>query len=268
MTIDKHYQRLLIAGVILAVLFYFMPILVLIFLVCGLIDVARHRRFDAALLSKYFTGNGMLTWLLSPLNLLFDLISFRRPYRLQIADFPESAQVEIKEVLAIFDSRKEEILADLRQRMGNKKRGMLFYKWYGDDVDRSVPEFNRAYTHVKTIGVSVFNSRESTTMHFGPLRLTVRLLYNLTARRSDKIFIEVNGVKHFWHDDPLFIFDDTIQHRSINDEDGERACVFVDLLRPSRFTEFQNSTVRVLNRLLSGINRIFYKNWEMLAQKG
>ena len=142
---------------------------------------------------------------------------------------------------------------------------MLFYKWYGGNLDDSVPEFNKEYRYVKTIGVSVFNSKESTSVHFGPIRLTVRVLYNLTPRRTENIYIEVNGQTHYWHDDPLYIFDDTIQHRSVNDEDGERACVFVDVLRPSPAPGLQAVLVKGLHAVLSGVNRIFYKNWAMLG---
>ncbi len=249
----------------LAVLFYLVPWLTLFFVLCGVLDLARHKRFDAGLVSKYFAGNGLLTWLLSPINLFFDLISKRRPYVLRLEDFDAPAREEITALLMAFDEKKDAILADIKRRMGNQKRGMLFYKWYDQNIDTTQPLFNKSWTYIKTIGVSVFNSREKTSLHFGPLRLTVRLLYNLTPQQSENIFIEVNGRKHFWQDDPLFIFDDTIQHRSVNDEDGYRAVVFVDVLRPSRFTALQNVIVTWFNIVFKPINRLFYKNWGMLA---
>ncbi|MGE3247636.1 MAG: aspartyl/asparaginyl beta-hydroxylase domain-containing protein [Beijerinckiaceae bacterium] len=244
---------------------YFFPLLTIFLIVCGLIDLSRHKVWSASLFARYFAGNGIVTWLLSPLNLLLDLISKRLPYELRPADFPEPARKEIEDMLGTFEAKKPEILAELRSLMGNKRRGMLFYKWYGKNIHASVPAFNKEYTYIKTIGVSVFNARESTSVHFGPLRLTIRLLYNLSPKRSDNVFIEVNGKKHFWHDDPLFIFDDTIQHRSVNEEDGERFCVFVDVLRPSRFPALQNAIVALFAFVMSGVNRIFYKNWDMLG---
>ena len=39
--------------------------------------------------------------------------------------------------------------------------------------------------------VSVFNARERTSSHFGPLRLTLRVLYNLEPVRSPDAYIEV-----------------------------------------------------------------------------
>lgn len=263
----KSVRRLARVIIPLAILFWLLPWIAGLFIVCGVLDLARHKRFDAALLTKYFSGNGVLTWVLSPINLLFDLISRRHHYRMRLDEFPHEERAEIDAMLKVFDDRRTEILDDLKQRMGDKRRGMVFYRWYDEQGDQSIPEFNRDFKYIKTIGVSIFNGQEKTSLHFGPLRLTIRLLYNLTARQSDEIFIEVNGEKHFWHDDPLFIFDDTIQHRSVNGEDGLRACVFVDVLRPSAFTSFQNVCVKVFNVLLSGINRIFYKNWDMLSKK-
>ena len=262
----KALKKLAIVGAALLVLLLIVPWLTLLLLACGLADLSRHRRWDLPLLARYFGGNGILTWVLSPVNLALDLISRKRPYRLRPEDFDAEAKAEIEEVLGLFDTKKDAIVADLRQRMAGKARGMLFYKWYGGNLDDSVPEFNKEYRHIKTIGVSVFNSKESTSVHFGPIRLTVRVLYNLTPRQTDKIFIEVNGEKHYWHDDPLFIFDDTIEHRSVNDEDGERCVVFVDVLRPSPLVDLQQGLVKAMHAVLSGVNRIFYKNWEMLGK--
>jgi len=248
----------------LAALGWFLPWLTALLVACGAADLARHRRVDAALAAKYFSGNGLLTWLLSPLNLAFDLISRRRPAVLRPEDFDPPAQAEIAAVLDAFRTDREAILGDVAARMGDNRRGMLFYKWYDRNLDGSRPLFNRDWRFVKTIGVSVFSGREKTSLHFGPLRL----LYNLTPRKSDAIFIEVDGVRHYWHDDPLFIFDDTIQHRSVNDEDGLRAVVFVDVLRPSRFPGLQNAIIRAFNVVLAPINRLFYGHWAMLATPG
>lgn len=252
----------------LAALAWFLPWVTAALLACGAADLSRHRRRDAGLAAKYFTGNGLLTWLLSPVNLAFDLISRRRPVVLRPEHFDPPAQAEIAAVLDAFRQDRTAILADVAARMGDSRRGMLFYKWYDRNLDDSRPLFNRRWRFIKTIGVSVFNSRESTSLHFGPLRLTVRLLYNLTPRDSDAVFIEVDGVRHYWRDDPLFIFDDTIQHRSVHDEDGYRAVVFVDVLRPSPYPGLQNAIIRGFNGVLGPINRLFYGRWAMLAAPG
>ena len=62
-----------------------------------------------------------------------------------------------------------------------------------------------------------------------------RVLNNLTPVRHDRIYIECQNRKHFWHDNPLYIFDDTLFHRSVNEYDARRYCVFIDIMRPTRF---------------------------------
>lgn len=260
----KQVTRYLRIVVPLVVLFYFFPLVTTVFVVCGLLDISRHRRITGDLVQRYFIGNGLPTWLLSPLNLFFDLISYRTPYVLSLDDFPAEERQELESVLNEFRDNKDTIIEDIRKRLGNKPRGMLFYKWYDKNTNDSIPAFNRDLTYVKTIGVSVFNEKQSTSLHFGPLRLTVRVLYNLTAFESDDVYIEVDGKKHFWHDDPLFIFDDTLLHRSMNEEDRERYCVFVDVLRPSAYPGLQNALMKVVQVTFINYNGIFYKNWSML----
>ena len=47
-----------------------------IWLLCGLIDVSRHKTMNLKLIKEYFLGKGFLTFVLSPLNLLADLLSY------------------------------------------------------------------------------------------------------------------------------------------------------------------------------------------------
>lgn len=260
----KRATRVLRIVVPLAILLYLVPVITIFFLVCGLVDVGRHRRITKPIAKLYFTGNGIPTWLLSPLNLFFDLISFRNKYIYRLEDFSDEERAEIEDVLKTFEDNRDAIIADVKEKMGDKKRGMLFYKWYDKNTNDSVAAFNQDFTYVKTIGVSAFNGKEETSRHFGPLRLTIRVLYNLTPFESDDVYIEVDGKKHFWHDDPLFIFDDTLEHCSVNREDRERYCVFVDVLRPSGHPGLQNAIMRIIQAIFVNFNGIFYKNWSFL----
>ena len=109
---------------------------------------------------------------------------------------------------------------------------MYVYQWYGKHKIDNVAEFNKDFKYIKTIAVSVFRGKELTSWHFGPLRLSLRILYNLIPVKAE-IFVECGNVKNYWHDNPLFIFDDTLLHRSVNEYDGRRYCVFMDIIRPS-----------------------------------
>ncbi|TIU40933.1 MAG: aspartyl/asparaginyl beta-hydroxylase domain-containing protein, partial [Mesorhizobium sp.] len=75
----KSLRKAAIAVVVLALAFYFIPILTAIWVVCGLIDVMRNDQKNRNLFERYFLGNGLFTWLLSPFNLIVDLLCYRNP---------------------------------------------------------------------------------------------------------------------------------------------------------------------------------------------
>ena len=264
---SSNFTGMAVKIIILAAIAWFLPVLALVYLLFGIIDVARHKNINGALLKSYFLGNGVLTWVLTPFNLFTDLISGRNPVMWRPEDFSGEHRKEIEDLLKAFDDNKETIISEIGRQMEGKKRGMVFFKWYDRPGDRSIPDFNREWKYIKTIGVSVFNAKEATRLHYGPVRVTVRLLYNLNPRKSDNIFLEVDGRKYFWHDDPLIIFDDTVNHRSINGEDWPRFVAFVDVLRPSRFLALQNAMVRML-AAFQKVNGIFYTNWTQMKLKG
>jgi len=263
----KTIRKVGLAIVALALAFYFIPIITALFILCGLIDVLRNDRKNGRLFSLYFAGNGLFTWLLSPLNLLVDLLSYKNWGVWKLEQFPDDYRREVEEVLEVFKNRQAEIIADIDAHFESGRRGMYVFQWYGKQHIDNVPEFNRKFKYIRTIAVSVFSGRESTSYHFGPLRLTLRVLYNLRPAKTDQIFIECGDAKQFWYQDPLFIFDDTLLHRSVNEHDGRRYCVFMDVIRPS-------PVPGVLSMMLAGISisvdrmkSIFYKNWKMIGSR-
>ncbi len=72
---NKSTKRFIKGFVVLIPLLYVFPKFTLFYVVCGLYDVSRNSNLGLPLISQYFFGNGLLTWLLSPLNILLDLIS-------------------------------------------------------------------------------------------------------------------------------------------------------------------------------------------------
>ena len=140
---------------------------------------------------------------------------------------------------------------------------MLTFKWFGASQATAlkIPAFERDYRYIKTIAVSAFRTRERTTWHFGPLRLTYRVLYNLEPIDSRDVFIEVDDRTHYWSENPLFIFDDTRFHRSVNDVDSSRYCLFMDIVRPNHFQTFFDFAVRVTGGIAGLFKQIFYKHW-------
>src|SRR5262249_14538836 len=71
-------KRVLLPVAVFAPLVYLLPKLMLFYALCGAYDIARNRPVEAGLVRRYFFGNGIPTWLLSPFNIAMDLLTL--PY--------------------------------------------------------------------------------------------------------------------------------------------------------------------------------------------
>ncbi|BDI33721.1 aspartyl/asparaginyl beta-hydroxylase [Capsulimonas corticalis] len=232
----------------------------------GAYDVLRNKPADKAVAKRYFTGNGILTWVLSPLNTLLDVLSL--PYVnkgiWKLEDFPKEYQEEITRVLEA--SVRENLVAKLEETAKEHKRTMVFFKWYGENVENTIeiPDFHADYKYIQTIGVSVFNKKQSTSKHFGPFRATLRILYNINQMEDDSAYITVGNVNNYWRTDKLFIFDDTLMHQSFNETEQPRYNMFIDILRPSLVPSFFRKVVSTARFFLRSVNFLFYKNWDVV----
>jgi len=245
---------------------FFIPKILAVFACCGLADVLRNKRRTLETIDRYFAGNGIFTWLLSPFNLLMDLLAlpFRNKGVYKLSDLPAEYQQEIQSV--IDSAVRGDVVGKLEAKLGERKRGMMFFKWYGRNVQTSIdmPEFHRPYRYIRTIGVSVFNKKQSTGKHFGPLRVTLRVLYNINTIDDKNVYIKVGNHINYWRDNKLFIFDDTLQHQSCNDSDAVRYCLFVDILRPSPFPRLTSAILSFLGLAISRFNAVFYRHWTFI----
>jgi aspartyl/asparaginyl beta-hydroxylase (cupin superfamily) len=262
----KRVKRVARVLAVLAPAAYFAPLLTGAMVACGAVDVGRHRRRSYELFEKYFAGNGLLTWLLSPLNLLADAFSYRNKGRYALADLPPACRAEVETCVRAYRENGDRIKAHIAAEAGASNRSMLTFRWYDavQDTALRIPAFESDFQHVKTIAVSAFNRRERTSRHFGPLRLTFRVLYNLEPINSDAVSIEVDGVTHYWRDDPLFIFDDTFFHQSVNDADMVRHCLFMDIIRPNHAPAAFAVAVRATSAVASSFKRLFYSHWSFI----
>jgi aspartyl/asparaginyl beta-hydroxylase (cupin superfamily) len=261
----KRRKQLAIAVVFLATTLALIPLVTVFYILCGVLDVLRNEKRDFYLFQRYFSGNGFTTWLVSPLNHLIDLVSFRNRKIYGLEDFSPEARNEIEGVLDVFKSNKDAIISRIESELDGAKRGMFIYRWFGLRHNREVPELDQEFKHVRTIAVSVFEGKERTNFHFGPLRMTLRVLYNLTPVPNAEVFIEVGNTRHYWRDDPLFIFDDTLMHRSINDHDGRRHVVFLDVMRPSPLPGLLRAAVVPISLVARAAKDIYYRRWKLLG---
>ncbi|MFB9267404.1 aspartyl/asparaginyl beta-hydroxylase domain-containing protein [Bradyrhizobium erythrophlei] len=262
----KRARRIAVALVVLVPVLYLAPRFALFFLVCGALDIRRHFKITPELAEKYFLGNGIPTWLLSPINLLADLLSARNLGAYRLEDLPAAHRAEIEACVKAFVDNGEVIKARVAEVLGDRKRGMLTFKWFArpQDITMRIPAFERDYRYIKTIAVSVFNVREKTSWHFGPLRLTFRVLYNLDPIDSDGVFINVDDKTHYWKDQPLFVFDDTLFHQSVNDADQTRYCLFMDIVRPNHLQPAFDAAIAAAAMIASSFKTVFYKNWSFI----
>jgi len=145
---------------------------------------------------------------------------------------------------------------------------MIFFKWYGLNVDGAlkIPAFHQRWKYVQTIGVSVFNRKSSTSRHFGPLRATLRMLYNINDMTDRAAFIVVGDKSSYWCENKLFIFDDTLAHQSFNETEERRYCLFVDLTRPSLMNGVMVAIVRLICLVTRPFNRNFYRYWKVVQR--
>jgi beta-hydroxylase len=259
-------KRVVYPLAVFAPLAYFVPKLLMFYVICGFYDIARNSNLDRALVSRYFFGNGIPTWLLSPYNILMDLLTLpyinKGVYRL--VDLPPAYQEEVRRLIDV--AQQENLVGQMEERAKAFRRTMVFFKWYGSNVNSflTIPAFHQQWNYVETIGVSVFSKRTSTSKHFGPLRTTLRVLYNLNDIDDASAYIVVGNRRNYWRENKLFIFDDTLMHQSFNETDDARYCLFVDIIRPTLFTPLLKFFVRLTCFVSRSFNFIFYQNWKII----
>ena len=259
-------RRVLFPLCVLVPLAYFFPKIALVYAICGAYDVSRNRPITLELLRRYFVGNGVGTWLLSPVNCLLDLLSLpyvnKGVYRLE--DLPPGHQDEARRLIAA--AQDADLVRQLQERAKDNQRTMLFFRWYGTNLDASlkVPAFHQPWKYIQTIGVSVFNRRVTTSKHFGYLRASLRVLYNLNDMKDDSAYIVVGGTTSSWRDNKLFIFDDTLLHLSANETEQPRYCLFVDIIRPTPLPALMRGVVAITRYATQSIKFVYYGNWKII----
>jgi aspartyl/asparaginyl beta-hydroxylase (cupin superfamily) len=247
---------------------YFFPKIALFYALCGAYDVSRNPGLNFETLRRYFIGNGFPTWLLSPINTLLDLLSLpyinKGVYRLE--DLPADYADEVKRLIQA--ANEAQLVTQLEEATKQHPRTMVFFRWYGVNMQSflNVPAFHQPWKYIETIGVSVFNKKVSTSKHFGFMRASLRVLYNLNDMHDDSAYIVVGDKISYWRENKLFIFDDTLLHESVNQTDQTRYCLFVDMVRPTRFPGIMRVVISGIRRLTQSFKFIYYQNWKLIER--
>ena len=265
--IRKYFvRRVLFPLGVLAPFAYFFPKIALFYAICGAYDVGRNQGLNFSALRRYFIGNGFLTWVLSPFNTLLDLLSLpyinKGVYRME--DLPPAYQDEVKRLMQI--AKEEDLVARLEERAKEFPRTMIFFRWYGVNIQTflDVPALHQPWKYIQTIGVSVFNKKVSTSKHFGYMRASLRILYNLNEMNDHSAYIAVGDKISYWRENKLFIFDDTLLHSSVNETNQARYCLFVDMVRPTPFPGFMRAVMSGIRLLTQSFKFVYYQNWKVI----
>jgi aspartyl/asparaginyl beta-hydroxylase (cupin superfamily) len=262
-------RRILFPLCVLAPFAYFFPKIALVYAVCGAYDVSRNSKLNLSTLRRYFIGNGFPTWVLSPFNSLLDLLSLpyvnKGVYRLE--DLPPAYRDEVERLIEAATAAN--IVAQLEEAAKEFPRTMVFFRWYGVDQQTflNAPALRQPWKYIQTIGVSVFNKKVSTSKHFGFLRASLRILYNLNDMSDRSAYIVVGDNVSYWRDNKLFIFDDTLLHQSFNETDQPRYCLFVDMIRPTPFPAIMRGVIAGVRLLTRSFKFVYYQNWKVIERR-
>jgi aspartyl/asparaginyl beta-hydroxylase (cupin superfamily) len=247
---------------------YFLPKTALFYALCGAYDVSRNSGLSATTLRRYFIGNGFFTWVLSPFNSLLDLFSLphvnKGVYRLE--DLPPAYRDEVTRLIKA--ANESNLVAQMEEASKQYPRTMAFFRWYGVDQNTflNAPALRQPWQYIETIGISVFNKKVSTSKHFGYLRASLRILYNLNDMTDDSAYIVVGDQTNYWRENKLFIFDDTLLHQSFNETDQTRYCLFVDMIRPTPFPAVMRAVVGAVRLLTQSFKFVYYQNWKVIER--
>jgi hypothetical protein len=261
-------KRIILPVGVLAPFAYFHPRIALFYVICGAFDVSRNTGLTLSTLRRYFTGNGVLVWVLSPINILLDLFSLpyvnKGVYRLE--DLPPGHQAEVRRLIQA--TQEVDLVREVEKRSEEHQRAMIFWRSYGVKYDTivNVPAFHESWKYIQTIGLSVFNKGVTTSPHFGWLRPTLRLLYNINDISDRSAYIVVGNKTNYWCENKLFIFDDTLQHVSANGVNQLRYCMFVDILRPSPFPRIMKAVVAMEGYLNKKLQLIRLSGWTLVER--
>jgi aspartyl/asparaginyl beta-hydroxylase (cupin superfamily) len=262
------FRRIIFPLCVLAPLAYLFPKTALLYAICGAYDVSRNTKLNASTLRRYFIGNGLPTWLLSPLNSLLDLLSL--PYRnkgvYRLEDLPPAYRAEVEQLIQ--GAKEANLVRQLEEAAQEFPRTMAFLRWYGirQNTFLNASALDRPWKYIQTIGVSVFNKKVSTSKHFGFLRASLRILYNLNDISDESAYIVVGDKVNYWCQNKLFIFDDTLLHQSFNETEQTRYCLFVDMIRPSPFPALMRGVVTATRFLTQSFKFVYYKNWKVIER--
>ena len=132
---------------------YFFPKLTLFYAICGIYDVTPSPAGHAGVvLRQYFVGNGVPTWLLSPFNIADGHSDAALHQQGRVPAFRSAGALSRRSRApdrAV--SKSQNLVGELAERIKQIDRTMIFFKWYGENVDTflDTPAFHEKSKYVQ-----------------------------------------------------------------------------------------------------------------------
>jgi len=196
-----------------------------------------------------------------------------------VSSLENNWQVIRNELDTILESREQipsfqEISKDQKSITQDDKWKTYFLYGFGYKAEKNCercPETTRLIEQIpgmKTAFFSILAPGKEIPEHRGVYNGVIRYHLGLKVPEpKEKCRIQVNGEYRHWEEGKSMMFDDTYRHSVLNDTDGERVVLFMDIVRPLKFP------VSMLNKfLMTAVSKSSYiqdarKNQEAWEKK-
>jgi len=139
------------------------------------------------------------------------------------------------------------------------------FKWYDNaniytqQICPVITSIVNRYDNIAAAFISILEPFSYLKPHKGSSKAVVRYLFPINIPNDkENCYMIINGEKHIWTENIPIIFDDTVEHSSINNTDEYRAVLFLDIIR-----SFNNTDMNDMNNYFIQLSQYFEHNREI-----
>lgn len=115
------------------------------------------------------------------------------------------------------------------------------------------------YSDIKAAFISILEPMSKLETHCGQSAAVIRYLFPVNMPQiTDNCYLVVNGQRINWEKNKPIIFDDTVEHSSVNNTNEYRAVIALDVIR-----KFDNDDLNTMNNLFIYLSKYFKYNMEI-----
>ena len=139
------------------------------------------------------------------------------------------------------------------------------FKWYDNtniytqQICPVITSIVNRYDNIAAAFISILEPFSYLKPHNGSSKAVIRYLFPINIPNDkENCYMIINGEKHIWTENIPIIFDDTVEHSSINNTDEYRAVLFLDIIR-----SFNNTDMNDMNNYFIQLSQYFEHNREI-----